>query len=308
MAVRAIDELGGERDLHIEVRKPREAGTPAIKPEPAPQLTLPTYELGDKVRHPQGVRRRAGRPRRPPRGRRPRRRGRATPPTPTSSSRPSPTASSRCSSPSSRWSPPRWACRCAATCPSPSTFAAFFSRAYDFIRMAAISQANIRLSGSHAGVEIGADGPRQMALEDLAAMRAVHGSTVLYPSRRGSSAAHLVAEMADRPGDLLHPHHPRRLPGALRRRREVPDRRAPRCCAAATTTRSRWSAPGSPCTSALAAADDARRPRGSIARVIDCYSVKPIDTERAGRGGPRLRRRSWSWSRTTTPRAGWAPR
>jgi transketolase len=63
--------------------------------------------------------------------------------------------------------------------PFASTFAAFFTRAYDFIRMAAISQANIRLSGSHAGVSIGEDGPSQMALEDLAMMRAVHGSTVL---------------------------------------------------------------------------------------------------------------------------------
>ncbi|MBO0774583.1 MAG: transketolase, partial [Actinobacteria bacterium] len=60
--------------------------------------------------------------------------------------------------------------------PFASTFAAFFTRAYDFIRMAAISAASLRLAGSHAGVEIGADGPSQMALEDLAMMRAVHGS------------------------------------------------------------------------------------------------------------------------------------
>src|SRR3712207_9151269 len=57
--------------------------------------------------------------------------------------------------------------------PFASSFAAFLSRAYDFIRMAAISRANIRLSGSHAGVSIGEDGPSQMALEDLAMMRAV---------------------------------------------------------------------------------------------------------------------------------------
>ncbi len=83
--------------------------------------------------------------------------------------------------------------------PFASTFAAFFTRAYDFIRMAAISQASICLSGSHAGVEIGADGPSQMALEDLAMMRAVHGSTVLYPSDATSTAA-LVAAMADLDG------------------------------------------------------------------------------------------------------------
>src|SRR5437016_12867888 len=72
--------------------------------------------------------------------------------------------------------------------PFASTFAAFFSRAYDFIRMAGISQANIRLVGSHAGVEIGQDGPSQMALEDLAAMRAIHSSTVLYPSDPNQTA------------------------------------------------------------------------------------------------------------------------
>jgi transketolase len=65
--------------------------------------------------------------------------------------------------------------------PFPSTFAAFLSRAYDFIRMAAISNANIKLAGSHAGVSIGEDGPSQMALEDLAMMRAEPNFTVLYP-------------------------------------------------------------------------------------------------------------------------------
>src|ERR671923_2418855 len=83
--------------------------------------------------------------------------------------------------------------------PFGSSFAAFFSRAYDFIRMAAISRANIRLCGSHAGVSIGEDGPSQMALEDLAMMRAVHGPTVLYPCDANQTAK-LVAEMADREG------------------------------------------------------------------------------------------------------------
>jgi transketolase len=80
-----------------------------------------------------------------------------------------------------------------------STFAAFFSRAYDFIRMAAISRAELKLCGSHAGVSIGEDGPSQMALEDLAAFRAVHGSTVLYPSDANQTAK-LVATMADLEG------------------------------------------------------------------------------------------------------------
>ena len=83
-----------------------------------------------------------------------------------------------------------------------ATFGAFFTRAFDQIRMAAVSGASIRLCGSHVGVSIGEDGPSQMALEDLAMMRAVHGSTVLYPcdanqtaqpgQRDGRSARHLL--------------------------------------------------------------------------------------------------------------------
>lgn len=66
--------------------------------------------------------------------------------------------------------------------PFASTFATFFTRAFDQIRVAGISMANLKLVGSHVGVSIGEDGPSQMALEDLAMMRAVVGSVVLYPS------------------------------------------------------------------------------------------------------------------------------
>src|ERR671937_2057327 len=83
--------------------------------------------------------------------------------------------------------------------PFASTFAAFLSRAYDFIRMSAITGANYCLSGSHAGVSIGEDGPSQMGLEDIAALRAVHGSTVLHPCDANQTAK-LVAKMADREG------------------------------------------------------------------------------------------------------------
>ena len=83
--------------------------------------------------------------------------------------------------------------------PFASTFAAFLTRAHDFIRMAGISGASIRLVGSHAGVEIGADGPSQMALEDIAMMRSVYGSTVLYPSDAVSTVA-LVRQLANRTG------------------------------------------------------------------------------------------------------------
>jgi len=83
--------------------------------------------------------------------------------------------------------------------PFASSFGAFLSRAYDFIRMGAISRADVRLCGSHAGVSIGEDGPSQMALEDMAMMRAIPGSTVLYPCD-ANETAQLVAAMADQPG------------------------------------------------------------------------------------------------------------
>ena len=79
--------------------------------------------------------------------------------------------------------------------PFASTFACFFTRAFDQIRVAGISQVNLKLAGSHVGVSIGEDGPSQMGLEDLAMMRAVVGSTVLYPSDAVSTEK-LVEQMA----------------------------------------------------------------------------------------------------------------
>ena len=83
--------------------------------------------------------------------------------------------------------------------PFPSTFACFLYRAADFIRMAGISMLNVKLTGSHAGVSIGEDGPSQMALEDLAMMRAIPGAVVLYPCD-AVSTERLVAAMAQHKG------------------------------------------------------------------------------------------------------------
>jgi transketolase len=83
--------------------------------------------------------------------------------------------------------------------PFASTFATFFTRAFDQIRIAGISQANLKLVGSHVGVSIGEDGPSQMALEDLAAMRAIAGSVVLYPSDAVSTEK-LLEQMAQKRG------------------------------------------------------------------------------------------------------------
>jgi transketolase len=158
--------------------------------------------------------------------------------------------------------------------PFASTFAAFWTRAYDFIRMAAISRANIRLCGSHAGVSIGEDGPSQMALEDLAAFRAVHGSTVLYPSD-GNSTAKLVAEMANREGIVF-----------LRTTRAgtpvlyEPDEDFPIGGSKVMRDGDDVTIVGAGITlhEALKAAD-ALAEEDISARVIDLYSVKPIDAE-----------------------------
>jgi transketolase len=83
--------------------------------------------------------------------------------------------------------------------PFASTFATFFTRAADHIRVAGISQSNLKLVGSHVGISIGEDGPSQMALEDLAMMRAVVGSTVLYPAEAVATEK-LLEQMASHKG------------------------------------------------------------------------------------------------------------
>jgi transketolase len=155
------------------------------------------------------------------------------------------------------------------------TFAAFLTRAYDFIRMTAISGHSIRLSGSHAGVEIGADGPSQMALEDLAMLRAVHGSTVLYPAD-APSAARLVREMAGREGisylrttrgayPVLYGPDEEFPVGGSKVVRSGPDDQVTLIGAGVTLH------------NCLAAADELAG-SGIGARVLDLYSVKPADT------------------------------
>jgi transketolase len=158
----------------------------------------------------------------------------------------------------------------------PATFAAFFTRAYDFIRMAAISRADLRLSGSHAGVSIGEDGPSQMALEDLAMMRAVHGSTVLYPCD-GNSTAALVAAMADLPGISYIRTTREKTPPVYGAGEAFP-------VGGSKTLRSsdadRVTLVGAGITvhEALGAAE-ALAADGIAARVLDCYSIKPVDAE-----------------------------
>ena len=160
--------------------------------------------------------------------------------------------------------------------PYASTFAAFLSRAYDFVRMAAISRANLKLVGSHAGVSIGEDGPSQMALEDLAAFRAVHGSTVLYPSDANQTAK-LVEAMADLEGIVFLRTTRANTPVVYEAGEDFP-------VGGAKVVRSSESddvaliGAGITLHEALKAAD-ALAEAGVGARVIDLYSVKPVDVE-----------------------------
>jgi transketolase len=158
--------------------------------------------------------------------------------------------------------------------PFAATFGAFLTRAYDFVRMAAISRANLRLCGSHAGVSIGEDGPSQMALEDLAMMRAVHGSAVLYPAD-GNATSKLVGAMANREGITYMRTTREKTPklygpgegfpiGGSKTHRSSKDDRAAIVAAGVTLFE------------ALKAADSLAE-EGVSVRVIDAYSVKPID-------------------------------
>jgi transketolase len=158
----------------------------------------------------------------------------------------------------------------------PATFAAFLTRAYDFIRMAAISRADLRISGSHAGVSIGEDGPSQMALEDLAMMRAVHGSTVLYPCD-GNATAALVETMADLPG-ISYVRTTREKTPALYDPGDSFPIGGSKTLRSSDDDRVTLVGAGITVHEALAAAE-ALAADGIAARVIDCYSIKPIDAD-----------------------------
>ena len=160
--------------------------------------------------------------------------------------------------------------------PFASTFAAFTSRAYDFVRMAAVSRATIKVCGSHAGVSIGEDGPSQMGLEDLAAFRAVSSSTVLYPCD-GNETAKLVRAIADLDGISYLRTTRSDTPVIYSADEEFP-------VGGSKTLRSPEDedvtiiAAGITLHEAMKAAYTLEA-EGISARVIDCYSVKPIDAD-----------------------------
>jgi transketolase len=268
----AIEELGGMRNLRIDVAKPEDATVSA--PAKAP-LELPTYEVGTKVATRKAY-------------------GDALAALATANGDvvaiDGEVSNSTYSDTVEKVAPDRFfemyiaEQQMVATAigmqvrgwkPFVATFAAFLSRAYDFVRMAQISRATFSLCGSHAGVSIGEDGPSQMALEDLAEFRAIHGSTVLYPSDANQTAK-LLALLVDQPGvsymrttrgntPVIYPGEEAFTIGGSRivRGGGADDEIA--IVAAGITLHE-----------AVTAAD-ALAADGITARVIDLYSVKPVD-------------------------------
>ncbi len=155
-----------------------------------------------------------------------------------------------------------------------STFAAFFTRAYDQIRMAAITNATIHLCGSHAGVSIGEDGPSQMGLEDLAMMRAVCGSTILYPCD-ANQTAQLVRHMANVPGISFLRTTREKTPVIYKADESFPVGGS-KVVRQSDDDQVAIVAAGITVHEALKAYDGLKA-QGVLVRVIDAYSVKPID-------------------------------
>lgn len=275
MAERAIAALGGVTDLTITTATP-DAGQPAIQAAPSAPVTLPTWDIGEKVATRAAF-------------------GAAIS---ALAARPKvvvldgEVGNSTHAGEFKNVCPERFfemfiseqqliasavGLSVRGYIPFASSFAAFLiARPYDFIRMAGISEANIRLVGTHAGVEIGQDGPSQMALEDIAAMRAIHTSVVLYPGDAPSTAA-LVRTMADTDGVVY-----------LRATRGAypviygPDEEFPigGCKTHRAGEKDAVALIGAGVTlhECLAAAEQLAE-AGIAARVIDLYSIKPLDRD-----------------------------
>ncbi len=155
-----------------------------------------------------------------------------------------------------------------------STFGAFFTRAHDFVRMAAMGRANIRLCGSHAGVSIGEDGPSQMALDDLAMMRATDGTIVLCPAD-GNATVKLTAAMADMDGISYLRTTREQTPALYAAEEEFPIGGS-KILVQSSQDRAALVGAGITVHQCLGAAE-ALGGDGVKVRVIDAYSVKPID-------------------------------
>lgn len=160
--------------------------------------------------------------------------------------------------------------------PFVSTFAAFLTRAFDQIRMTQYSDANINFVGSHAGVSIGQDGPSQMGLEDIAMMRSILNSVILYPSDAVSTEK-LVREAAKQKGIVYIRTTRSSTPVIYSYDEEFPIGRAK---VVKESDKDLFTVVGAGITlhEALKAYEELKN-RGIFVRVIDLYSVKPLDVE-----------------------------
>ncbi|MFQ5899261.1 MAG: transketolase [Candidatus Methylomirabilia bacterium] len=161
--------------------------------------------------------------------------------------------------------------------PFVSSFACFLTRAFDQIRMAAISQANLKCCGSHSGVSIGEDGPSQMGLEDLAMFRAVPGSTILYPA--DAVSAERLVELAAAHHGMVYIRTSRPKTPVIYRADEPFTIGGMKVLRATEADRVTVVAAGITLHEALGAWEQLRE-QGIPIRVIDLYSVKPLDRER----------------------------
>jgi transketolase len=163
--------------------------------------------------------------------------------------------------------------------PFVATFACFLSRAYDQVRMAAVSRSSIKLCGSHCGVSIGEDGPSQMGLEDLAMFRAIPGATVFYPCD-GVSAERLTEIAARVPGiSYIRTSRPKTaIIYSLKEEFPVPGFKVLRQSAADAAT---IVTAGITVHEALKAYDQLKA-KGISARVVDLYCVKPLEGTKLG--------------------------
>jgi transketolase len=269
----AIEELGGPRDLHVEVSKPASDGAPHAV-EPPRDREWPRWELGEKV-----ATRRAYGDALAALGAE---RGDVV-------ALDGEVSNSTYAEIFAKAHPERYfemfiaeqqmvaaavGLQVRGYRPFASTFAAFLSRAYDFVRMSAISRATYALCGSHAGVSIGEDGPSQMALEDLASLRAVWSSTVLYPCDPNQTAA-LVRLMADLEG-ISYLRTTRAGAPAIYGPDEEFVVGGSKVVRSSGEDQVTLVGAGITLHEALAAADRLQE-HGVAARVIDLYSVKPVD-------------------------------
>jgi transketolase len=160
--------------------------------------------------------------------------------------------------------------------PFASTFACFLTRAYDHIRMAAISQSNLKLCGSHSGVSIGEDGPSQMALEDLAMMRAIQGSSVIYPS--DAVATEYAVRLAASNRGIVYIRTSRPKTPVIYSSDEQFELGRAKVVRESSEDKLTIVGAGVTLFEALAAYDELKA-EGIAVRVIDIFSVKPIDEE-----------------------------